>query len=122
MLEFARRLLSSDFMPHGMCYFWRPEILWLHVISDGLITLAYFVIPSILIYFVRKRRDLPFNWIFVLFGLFILGCGTTHLMEVWTVWQGTYRLSGLIKALTAGISVATAVLLVPLVPKALALP
>src|SRR5438105_3331778 len=109
-------------MPHGMCYFWRPEIVWLHVLSDGLIALAYFVIPISLAYLARKRRDLPFHWMFVLFGVFILGCGATHAMEVWTVWHGTYRLSGAIKLLTAAVSVATAVLLVPLLPKALVLP
>ncbi len=96
--------------------------MWLHVISDGLITLSYYLIPIGLIYLARKRRDLPFNWAFWMFGLFILGCGTTHLMEVWTVWHGTYLLSGLVKALTAVISVLTAVMLVPLLPKLLALP
>jgi PAS domain S-box-containing protein len=75
-----------------------------------------------LVYFVRKRRDLPFNWMFLMFGAFILGCGTTHMMEVWTIWHGTYRLAGVIKLLTAGLSVGTAIALVPLVPKALALP
>src|SRR3989442_13824572 len=75
-----------------------------------------------LIYFVRRRRDLPFHWMFVMFGVFILGCGTTHLMEIWTLWHGTYRLAGVIKAVTAGASVATAALLVPLIPRALALP
>src|SRR5215469_16632491 len=104
MLEFLRKLFASDFMSHGTCYLWKPEILWLHVASDALISLAYFVIPAILVYFVRRRRDLPFYWMFVLFGLFILGCGTTHVMEVWTVWHGTYRLSGVIKLFTAGVS------------------
>ncbi len=78
---------SSDFMPHGYCYLWDPGILWLNVISDGLITLSYYAIPAILIYFIRKNRDLPFNRIFWMFGTFILACGTTHLMEVWNVWQ-----------------------------------
>jgi PAS domain S-box-containing protein len=109
-------------MPHGFCYLWKPEILWLHAISDGLITLSYYVIPVMLIYFVRKRRDLPFDWMFVMFGIFIFGCGTTHLMEIWTLWHGTYRLSGLIKAITAGASLYTAAALFPLIPKALALP
>src|SRR5215471_7540240 len=75
-----------------------------------------------LVYLVRKRRDLPFHWMFFMFGIFIFGCGTTHLMEVWTLWHGTYRLAGVIKAVTAGASLATAALLVPLVPRAVALP
>ena len=122
MLDFLRNLLNSDFMPHGACYLWKPGVLWLNVIADSAITLSYYLIPGILLYFVRKRRDLPFNWMFVMFGVFILGCGTTHLMGVWTVWHGTYYLAGVIKAITAGTSVATAALLVPLVPKALSLP
>lgn len=122
MPEFLTKLFSSDFMPHGYCYKWQPDLLWLHAASDGIITLAYYLIPIVLIYFVRKRRDLPFHWMFLLFGLFIFSCGTTHLMGVWTIWHGTYRLSGVIKAVTAAASLVTAVLLIPLLPRALALP
>ena len=122
MLEFLRYLLSSEFMPHGACYLWEPTVLWLNVVSDTLIALTYLSIPLTLVYFVIKRRDLPFHWMFLMFGAFILGCGATHVMEVWTVWHGTYRLAGLIKALTAAASVATAALLVRLVPKALNMP
>jgi PAS domain S-box-containing protein len=122
MGEFLSHLFSSDFMPHGHCYLWRPEILWLHVFSDGVITASYYFIPVALVYFVRKRKDLPFNWMFLLFGVFIFACGTTHLMEIWTVWNGAYRLSGVIKAITAVASVGTALALVPLIPQALALP
>jgi C4-dicarboxylate-specific signal transduction histidine kinase len=120
--EFFSKLFSLDFMPHGDCYFWKPEIVWLHAISDAIIALSYYLIPFILIYFVRKRKDLPFNKIFMMFGVFILACGTTHLMEVWTLWYPIYRLSGIIKAITAVVSIVTAVMLVKLVPKALALP
>jgi PAS domain S-box-containing protein len=122
MIEFLQKLFSSDFMPHGYCYLWRPEILWLHAISDGMIAVSYYVIPLVLVYFVRKRRDLPFHWVFFMFGLFIFGCGTTHAMEVWTLWHGTYGLAGVIKAVTAGASLATAAALVPLIPRALLLP
>jgi signal transduction histidine kinase len=55
---------------------------------------------------------------FWMFGAFIIGCGTTHLMEVVTSHTPVYRLSGVVKMLTAGVSLATAVALVPLVPKA----
>ena len=122
MLDFLRNLFASDFMGHGYCYLWRPEIVWLHVVSDALITLAYYSIPISLVYFVRKRRDLPFHWMFIMFGAFILGCGTTHMMEVWTIWYGTYRLAGIVKLITACLSVSTAVALIPMMPKALALP
>jgi C4-dicarboxylate-specific signal transduction histidine kinase len=120
--EFFNKLFSTDFMPHGSCYLWQPGIVWLHATSDSLIALSYYLIPLVLIYFVRKRTDLPFNWIFVMFGVFILACGTTHIMEVWTLWHPVYRLSGVIKAFTAVVSIATAVMLVKSIPQALALP
>jgi hypothetical protein len=112
----------ADFMPHGYCYFWNPWIVWLHVISDGLITLSYYCIPIVLIYFIRKNHDLPFNRIFWMFGTFILACGTTHLMEIWNVWHGNYVLAGVIKAITAAVSVLTAAMLIPLVRKVISLP
>lgn len=113
---------GGSFLPHGFCYRWDPMILWLHVISDGLIVLAYYCIPGALVYLARKRSDLPFNWIFWMFGLFIVGCGTTHLMEIWTIWHPSYLAAGVVKALTAAVSVATAIMLIPLIPKAITLP
>jgi PAS domain S-box-containing protein len=121
-MGFLRDFLSPDFMPHGYCYLWQPGLVWLHVLSDSLIALAYFSIPITLIYFIRKRRDLPFDWMFVSFGTFILACGATHAMEVWNIWHGAYWLAGFIKAITAVASVATAILLVKLVPQAIKLP
>lgn len=109
-------------MPHGHCFFWRPEIVSLHVVSDALTALAYFTIPFTLIHLVRRRRDLEFQWMFVLFGVFILACGTTHLMSIFTLWHPVYRLEGVIKALTALASVPTAILLVRLVPQAISIP
>lgn len=121
-MELLKNLVASGgFIPHGHCFLWKPELVWLHVMSDSLIAIAYFSIPITLVYFVRKRVDLPFNWIFLLFGAFIIACGTTHVMAIWTLWHPTYWLSGSIKAVTAVISLYTAVELVPLVPKALAL-
>lgn len=122
MLALLANLLLERFIPHGHCYLWKPGLVGLHLVSDSLIALAYYSIPLTLIHFVRKRQDLPFSWIFLLFGAFIVACGTTHIMEVWTLWHPHYWLSGLIKAMTAAVSVSTAVLLVPLIPKALALP
>jgi signal transduction histidine kinase len=122
MWEYFTRLFSAEFMPHGHCYLWRPDILWVHVLSDSGIFLAYAAIPVALVVFVRKREDLAFNWIFMLFATFIFACGLTHVMEIWSVWYGTYRLTGVIKAGTAVVSLLTAAALWPLLPKALALP
>jgi hypothetical protein len=121
-VEFFQQLFSSDFMPHGFCYLWDPRIVWLNVVSDGLIALSYYCIPIILIYFIHKNRSLPFNKIFWMFGTFILACGTTHMMEIWNVWHGSYMLAGVIKAVTAAVSGLTAAMLVPLVPKVISVP
>lgn len=123
MIEFWKNLFTvAPFIPHGHCYLWKPGLVGLHIVSDLLIALAYYSIPITLLYFVRKRQDLPYRWIFLLFSAFIVACGTTHLMEIWTLWYPTYWLSGGLKAITAFVSVLTAIELVPLVPQALALP
>jgi signal transduction histidine kinase len=122
MWNFFLHIFSTDFMPHGFCYRWAPEVLWLNAISDTVITLSYYMIPLTLVAFVKKRPDVPFHWMFVMFGVFIFGCGTTHLMEVWTIWHPAYRLAGSFKAITAVASAATAILLVRLIPEAMAIP
>jgi signal transduction histidine kinase len=113
--------MSSAFMPHGHCYLWTPSILWLHVGSDLVIAASYFLIPLALVALVRRRGDLVFDWMFLLFAAFIFGCGATHLFDVWNTWHSNYLGEGVVKALTAGVSAATAIAVWPLLPKALAL-
>ncbi len=119
----TRSLVSADgFMPHGHCYLWKPGLVWLHVVSDGLIGLAYVAISVTLAYLVyRARSDIPFHWVILAFGTFIIACGATHWMEVWTLWSARYWLSGGVKVVTAVVSLLTAAALPPLVPSALAL-
>jgi len=106
-------------IPQGHCYLWKPGLVWLHVLSDGLISLTYFSIPIALIYFVHRRRDLPYSQVFPLFGVFIVACGLTHLLEIWTVWHPIYWVSGGLKAVTAMVSLITASELIPIIPEAL---
>lgn len=113
---------TSDFMPHGHCYLWNPWLVRLHVGSDMAIGLAYVAISLTLTYLVyQARRNIPFGWMFLLFGTFIIACGGTHFMEVWTLWRPEYWYSGNVKLLTALVSVGTALALPGLIPKALAL-
>ena len=105
-------------MPHEFCYLRDPKLIWLHVIADILIGVAYVSISATLAYLVYKAsKDIPFNWVFLAFGLFIVSCGLTHFMEVWVIWEPVYWLSGYVKVVTAAASVATALALFPLVPK-----
>lgn len=105
-----------NFIPHGHCYLWKPGLVWLHIISDAGIALAYAWIPLTLVYIVKKRQDIPFDWLFFLFGSSIVSCGMTHLMNIWTLWHPDYWLSGFIKAGCASISLTTGVIMVPLIP------
>lgn len=113
---------AHNFMPHGSCFLWDPKLLWLYVISDGTIVLSYFSIPIALSYFVYRRKDLEYKWVFVLFSLFILLCGATHLLSIITIWHPIYVFAGIVKALTAIVSFVTAILIWPLIPKALSIP
>ena len=116
------RLWSLRFMAHGYCYLWRPEILWPHVISDALIAASYYSIPLILLFFVRKRRDIPFNRLMIVFAIFILACGTTHLIEIFSVWEPMYRLQAVVKMITAAVSVTAVAMLIPAIPQVLTFP
>jgi signal transduction histidine kinase len=109
-------------MAHEYCYLREPKLIWLHVISDVLIGAAYVSISGTLGYLVyRASKGIPFHWVFLAFGLFIVSCGLTHFMEVWVIWEPVYWMSGYVKVITAAASVATAVALFPLVPKVFAL-
>jgi PAS domain S-box-containing protein len=121
MVEFFRKLFGVDFAPHVYCLR-EPAVVWLHAASDAAIAAAYLAIPIALLALVRLRRDLAFRRVFLLFGFFILACGITHVFAVWTLWHPVYRLEGVVKALTALLSIPTAILLIRLMPEALALP
>lgn len=119
---FERILESSMFSPHGICLLWQPELIWLHVVSDALIALAYFSIPVALTIFVSRRRDIRFGWVYWAFAIFILACGLTHVLSIYTLWVPVYGIEGLVKAATAAASIFTAAMLWPLLPKLLAIP
>lgn len=113
---------TEGMMPHGYCFRWNPSLLWLFVISNVVTALSYFSIPLALGFFAYKRKDVSFKWILPLFSAFIFACGLTHVLSVVTIWNPVYGLSAIAEALTAIVSVITAVLLWPLIPKALRIP
>ncbi|MGB3265186.1 MAG: response regulator [Microcoleus sp.] len=122
MWQIVKDIFSpTQYMPHGHCYLWQTPLVWLHVTGDFLIAIAYYSIPAMLIYFIFKRRDVPFLGIFGLFGAFIILCGTGHLLEIWTLWHSAYWLSGIEKGITALVSCYTAGSMVTLLPQFLAL-
>ena len=113
---------SGQFLPHGHCYMWSPGVLWMNVVADILIAMAYFTIPFALLYIARRRRDLPFDWLVACFGVFIIACGLTHVMDVWNVWHAHYWAEGIVKLIAAAASVPTAILLWRYLPGILMLP
>ena len=121
MWEVLEKVFGGDFMPHGHCYLWSPPMVWLQVTSNLMIGLAYVAISAMLYLIVSRIRNCPFSWMYLAFGLFILACGGTHFTEVVTVWHPIYWFDGGLRAVTAFASVLTAFLLVPLVPKAVAM-
>ena len=115
-------VFADDYLPHLFCYLGRPGVVWTHVISDSIIGVSYLVISGTLAYLVwRSRRDIPFHWIILAFGVFIVACGATHIMEVVTVWIPVYVLSAGVKLVTAIASMVTAIVLLGRMPKILAL-
>src|SRR6476620_1828660 len=122
MWEALKNIFSpTQYMPHGHCYLWQTPLVWLHVTGDFLIAIAYYSIPAMLIYFIFKRRDVPFLGIFALFGAFIILCGTGHLLEIWTLCHSAYWLSGIEITITALVSCYTAGSMVTLLPQFLSL-
>jgi two-component sensor histidine kinase len=116
------RLLSTDFLPHAYCYLRNPGLVWTHVVADSLIGISYFAISITMAYLVYQgRRELPFRGLLMAYGLFIVACGATHLVEVLTIWVPVYVLSAAVKIVTAMVSVVTAVVLPFTVPQTLAL-
>ncbi len=109
-------------MPHGQCYAWNPYILWMSVLSDLVIAAAYFSIPIALVLITKKRKDLKFKGVFLLFALFILFCGITHLVSVYTIWHGAYGFHSITKFATAIVSMVTAIYIFARLDKFLSIP
>lgn len=108
---------TDGFAGKGQVFLWKPEILWLHVVSDTVIFLAFLIIPLTLLYFLRVTNRSMERWVFLMFSLFISLTGLTHLMNVWTVWNPSYALEGILKSATAAVSIVTALLFIPIAPK-----
>ncbi len=111
---------TSRFMPRDVCGNWTPALIYFHNVSDFFIWAAYVAIPVVLLSFAYRRRgELPFQQLFWLFGLFIVACGTTHLMDIVLFYKPLYTLSGWIKLITAAASWGTVIALFHVVPRAL---
>jgi signal transduction histidine kinase len=121
-MEFLSEFFSGQtFMPHGMCYLWKPGLVALEVVSNALIGLSYLAISTTLTVLVYRLRDIPFKVMYLAFGLFIVTCGLTHFLDIWVIWFPIYWVDGFVRAVTAAASVGTAIALPALVPRAITL-
>jgi diguanylate cyclase (GGDEF)-like protein/PAS domain S-box-containing protein len=120
LIEFF--LGSEAMQPHGYCFLWQPTLLWLSVIANLLIAVAYFSIPVALLYFSYRRKDFHFRNLALFFSLFICACGLSHLISVFTIWTPIYGLQAVVEAITALVSSTVAIALWVMMPEALKLP
>ncbi len=120
--QFAGLSGTAGFMPLGHCYLWTPALLWAFVVTDTLIGFAYFSIPVLLAHWARRRQDFRFSWIVVMVAIFSVACGAAHFFAVWNIWHADYWAHATIKAVAALASILTAILVWPLMPRALAIP
>ncbi len=122
MQEIINHFAENNFMPHGHCYQWNPAVLWSYAISDGIIALAYLVIPLSLVKIVRARKDFKYMWMVTLFAVFILSCGTTHVFDVINIWTPLYTIDAGVRIITALASIGTAAMLLTITPRLILIP
>jgi diguanylate cyclase (GGDEF)-like protein len=121
-MVWLEQIFTDRFMPHGHCLEWRSDLLFLYVAGDVFTIIAYAVIPLALVYLVKKRTDLSYDWICLMFATFIFLCGISHLLSLLNIWHGYYYIEGISKLATGLISIVTAIMVWRLMPKALAIP
>lgn len=122
MVHYWTHLFETEgFPPRWVCGFWTTFHGWFYILSDLAIWAAYFTIPLLLLFFLSKRKDFPFPWLLGLFAAFICACGSTHFLDALMFWWPAYRLTALAYFLTAIVSWATVLALIPILPKAFAL-
>ena len=113
----------QNFMPHGYCLGWDSPLLWLTAVSDVVMTLAYASYPIGIAYFVWKRKDLAYRWLYLGFFItFILTCASTHFLSVVTIWIPLYWLEAYASAVAAVVATATIFAMWWVIPRALKLP
>ncbi len=100
----------------GTAWLQEPWLGWTHIVADVAIAAAYMAIPLLLLVALRRARHLPAPRLLLLFAIFILACGSTHLIDAIIFWHPVYRLSAVAKVVTAIASCLTAVVLAYYLP------
>ncbi|MGD1808225.1 ATP-binding protein [Dapis sp. BLCC M126] len=123
MQQTLSQLFLLNFISQGNNHLWPPQPIWLYLLSNLFIAIAYFSIPAILIYFVQKRKSVILSGVFGLLCTVMILSAIGHLMVILSIWYPNpfNWLVGIQKSITALIGCYTALRLVKLLPKFLSL-
>jgi len=102
-------------MPHAVCWASAPRLIWTMVITNAITFLSYLSISCTLVYLARRTgrviaRD--WAWFVIGFALFIIACGSTHLLEVITTWVDAFWIDAWVNVITALLSAYVAIMLI----------
>ena len=106
---------SISLMPHRVCWAADPALIWTMVVTNAITFASYLTICLTLIYLVRHTRRViarDWAWFCIGFALFIVACGTTHLMDVITTWIPAFWVDASVSILTAILSAVVAIMLI----------
>ena len=102
-------------MPHAVCWASAPKLIWTMVITNLITFLSYLSISGTLVYLAHRTgrviaRD--WAWFVIGFALFIIACGSTHLLEVITTWMDAFWIDAWVNIITAVLSAYVAIMLI----------
>jgi len=106
---------STLLMPHAVCWKADPQLIWTMVVTNGITFLSYLTICLTLLSLVRRtRKIIQRDWAYFVvgFALFIVACGTTHLMEIVTTWTPLFWIDAAANIVTAILSAYVAIMLI----------
>jgi hypothetical protein len=101
---------ANAYIPHGFCMAWEPDLVAAVLLSNGLIALAYLFIAGGLVLKAIEPAPMMPSWLYWAFAAFIFCCGVSHILDDVTLWIPVYRLQALVLAITALVSLFTAML------------
>jgi signal transduction histidine kinase len=94
-------------MPHAVCWAAAPRLIWTMVVTNTITFLSYASICITLLLLARRtRRVIARDWAYFVvgFALFIVACGSTHLLEVITTWTPIFWVDAWTNIITAALS------------------
>jgi signal transduction histidine kinase len=102
-------------MPHAVCWRADQHLIWTMVFANAITALSYLSICITLLFLVRQTRRViarDWAWFATGFALFIVACGSTHVMEVVTTWVPFFWIDASANIITALLSATVAVALI----------